>query len=120
MHKHLCNNIFLSTNNKVNDQSNRPIICCKQQYVFKLFVCLHGEYNTSLDLWKHHVNLLLQSFRSVSSDLHHYQVINIISNSVISINSIQQKICISADEGPRLRIESFAIINSRGISTKLY
>ena len=31
---------------------------------------LHDEYNTSLDLWKHHVNLLLQSFRSVSSDIH--------------------------------------------------
>ena len=23
---------------------------------------LHGEYNASLALWKHHVNLLLQSF----------------------------------------------------------
>ena len=28
----------------------------------------HGY--TCLALWKHHVNLLLQSFRSVSSDLH--------------------------------------------------
>ena len=27
-------------------------------------------YATSLALWKHQVNLLLQSFRSVSSDLH--------------------------------------------------
>ena len=38
--------------------------------VFKFLLRLHGEYNTSLALWKHHVNLLLQSFRSVSSDLH--------------------------------------------------
>ena len=36
----------------------------------KFFVCLHGECNTSLALWKHHVRLLLQSFRGVSSDLH--------------------------------------------------
>ena len=28
------------------------------------------KINTCLALWKHHVNLLLQSFRSVSSDLH--------------------------------------------------
>ena len=41
---------------------------------FKFLVRLHGEYNicTCLALWKHHVNLLLQSFRSVSSDLHQY------------------------------------------------
>ena len=37
----------------------------------------------SLTLWKHHVSLLLQSFRSVSSDLHQY--------------------IISTDEDPRLR-----------------
>ena len=37
---------------------------------FKFVVRLHSEYNTILALWKHHVNLLLQSFRSVSSDLH--------------------------------------------------
>ena len=36
----------------------------------KLFVCLHGEYNSSSALWKHHVNSILQSFRFVSSDLH--------------------------------------------------
>ena len=35
----------------------------------EFLVRLHGEYNTSLALWKHHVNLLLQSFPSVSSDL---------------------------------------------------
>ena len=35
----------------------------------KFIVRLHGEYNTSLALWKHHVNLLLQRFRSVSSNL---------------------------------------------------
>ena len=53
--------------------------------------------HTCLALWKHHVNLLLQSFRSVSSDLH----------SIIS-----------TDEDPSL-IESSAIINLRGVSTKL-
>ena len=37
---------------------------------YKFFVRLHGEYNASLALWKHHVSLLLPSFRSVSSDLH--------------------------------------------------
>jgi hypothetical protein len=42
------------------------------------------------------VNLLLQSFRSVSPDLHHI---------------------ISTDEDPGLRIESFAVINLRGVST---
>ena len=42
-------------------------------------------------LWKHHVNLLLQSFRSV----YYY----------------------STDENPGLRIESFAVINLRGVST---
>ena len=37
---------------------------------YKLFVGLHGDktYNTFC-LWKHHVNLLLQSFRSVSTRL---------------------------------------------------
>ena len=51
-------------------------------------VRLHGEYNTSLASYKHHVNLLLQSI-------------------------------ISTDEDPSLRIESFAITNLRGVSTKL-
>ena len=54
-------------------------------------------------MWKHHVNLLLQSFRSVSSDLHQYYYTSIIST----------------DEDPSLRIESSAIINLRGVSTKL-
>ena len=35
---------------------------------FKFFVRLHGEYNSSLALWKHRV-ILLQSFQSVSSGL---------------------------------------------------
>ena len=30
---------------------------------------LNRSYPTSSALWKHHVNLLLQSFRSLSSDL---------------------------------------------------
>ena len=50
-------------------------------------------------MWKHHVNLLLQSFRSVSSDLH--------------------QCYFSTDEDPSLRIESSAIINLRGVSAKL-
>ena len=61
-----------------------------------------GPTYTCLALWKHHVNLLLQSFRSVSSDLHlHHQCF------------------ISADEDPSLRIESSAIINICGVSSKL-
>ena len=63
----------------------------------KFFVLFHCEYNTGLVLCKHHV--ILQNFRSVSSDL--YQCI------------------ISTDEHVSLRIESFAIINLRGVSTKL-
>ena len=62
-----------------------------------LFVRLHGEYNTSLVLWKSDVNLLSRSFRFVSSDVH----------------------IISTDEGPSLRIKNFAIINLCGVSTKL-
>ena len=70
-------------------------MCIKYNFLARL----HGEYNTSLALWKHHVNLLLESFRSVSSDLYeHY---------------------ISTDEDPSLRTESFATINLRGVSTKL-
>ena len=34
----------------------------------KFLVRLHGEYNTSLALWKHHANLLLPRFRPVSTD----------------------------------------------------
>ena len=34
---------------------------------FKFLVRLHGECNTSLALWKHHVNLSLQSVRSVEA-----------------------------------------------------
>ena len=30
---------------------------------YEFFVRLHGKRNTCLALWKHHVNLLLQSFR---------------------------------------------------------
>ena len=55
-------------------------------------------------LWKHHVNLVSQSFRYVSSDLHN-------NNNIIII---------STDEDPSLRIGIFAIVNLRGVSTKLY
>ena len=36
-------------------------------FSLKFLVHLHGEYNTNLALWKHHENLLLQSFRSVGN-----------------------------------------------------
>ena len=39
------------------------------EFCNKFLVRLHVEYNTSVALWKHQVNLLLQSFPSVSSDL---------------------------------------------------
>ena len=52
--------------------------------------------NLNIILWKHHVNLISQSIRSVSSNLH------------------------GTDEDPSLRIESFAMINLRGVSTKSY
>jgi hypothetical protein len=59
-----------------------------------VLVGLHGDktYNTFC-LWKHHVNLLLQNFRSVSPRI------------------------ISTDEDQGLQIESFAVINLRGVST---
>jgi hypothetical protein len=49
-------------------------------------------------LWKHHVNLLLQSFRSDDEDE---------DEDPVKIT----------DEDPGLRIESFAVINLRGVST---
>ena len=52
-------------------------------------------------------NLLLQSFRSVSSDLHQ------------CYNNTLVLYYYSTDEDPSLRIESSAIINLRGVSTKL-
>ena len=60
--------------------------------ISSLYVCM---VNMKL-LWGHHVSLVSQSFRSVSSNLH------------------------GTDEGPSLRIESFAMINLRGVSTKSY
>ena len=38
----------------------------------KFFVRLDDENNVSQVLWKYHVNLLLHSFRSVSSDLYQF------------------------------------------------
>ena len=57
----------------------------------KFFVGLHGDktYNTFC-LWKHHVNLLL----------------------LVKLSHIS-----STDEDHGLRIESFAVINLRGVST---
>ena len=63
----------------------------------KFLVRLHGEY-TCLALWKHHVNLLLQSFQIV------VLLLLFISND---------------EDPPSLRIESSATINLRGVSTKL-
>ena len=61
---------------------------------------------TCLAMWKHQVNLLSQSFRSVSS---------------VFISANNNTIIISTDEDPipSLRIESFATINLHGVSTKL-
>ena len=63
------------------------------------FSPVEQQASTSLTLWKHHVNLLLRSFRSVSSDF-----VNII---------------VSTDEEPSLGIERLAIKHLRGVSTKL-
>ena len=81
----------------VGQENNGQIVSC---ILSSLYVCI---VNTIL-VWlrKHHINLLLQSFQSVSSDLHQ-------ANNTI----------ISTDEDPSLRIESSAIINLRGVSTKL-
>ena len=59
---------------------------------------VHGEYQ----LWKHHVNLLSPSFRSVTQ---------------IFLNAVNE------DEGEALKIRangigSLAVINLRGVSTK--
>ena len=48
-------------------------------------------------MWKLHLNLSSQSFRSVSSD--------------------HNNIRINVDQDPSSRIESFAMINLRGVST---
>ena len=69
---------------------------------------------TCLALWKHHVNLLLQSFRSVSSDFISANNTTFKKERVNSKSRI-----ISTDEDPSLRIESSAIINLRGVPTKL-
>ena len=61
--------------------------------------------NQSIILLKHHVNLPSQGFRSVSLDLHQCQ---------------QSNEDPSTDEDPSLQIESFAMVNLRGVSTKLY
>ena len=48
----------------------RSIVNLDNYCTFTFLVGLHGKYNTSLPLWKNHVNLLWQRFRSVSTDLH--------------------------------------------------
>ena len=56
----LCKYILISTcQSRFSQDVNR----------LKSLVRLHGEYNNSSALWKHHVNLLLQSFPSISLDL---------------------------------------------------
>ena len=64
--------------------------------------CKFNTFTRHSVLWKHHVNVLLQSFQSVSSD-----IVLIASDSIIS-----------SDEDQSLRIESFATINLRGVFTK--
>ena len=63
------------------------------------FDCTNNKFNpTCLTLWKHHI-ISLRSSRSVSSNFH--------------------QCIISTDDNPSLRIESFALVNLRGTSTKL-
>ena len=63
----------------------------------------------SLALWKHHVSLLLPRKFTFSLSI----FISIIRTDAIFITIIR------TDEDPSLRIESFPIINLRGVSTKL-
>jgi hypothetical protein len=67
-------------------------------------------FNNIFCLWKHHVNILLQSFNSIRKPG---------SSSVLIIckNNNQIWHIITTDEDPGLRIESFAVINLRGAST---
>ena len=56
---------------------------CVTSSLFSFFISVRPQHANKTDsssklvtssclaLWKHHVNLLLQSFRSVSSDIHH-------------------------------------------------
>ena len=53
-------------------------------------------------MWKHHINLLLQS---------------LLLAHIISILLAYYYHIISTDEDPGLRIESFAVINLHGVST---
>ena len=62
---------------------------------------------TFLALWKHHVKFSIVSCKYFDPQAR----IFISANNAISI--------ISTDEDPSLRIESFAIINLRGVSPKL-
>ena len=65
-------NIFDETSVDVKAHKDSDIINTVVTNCFKLkfLVRLQWEYNTSLALQKHHVNLFLQSFRSVSTDFH--------------------------------------------------
>ena len=63
-----------------------------KHYFNKFLLCFQGD-----NMWKLHLNLPSQSFRSVTSD--------------------HNNIRINTDQDPSLRIESFAMINLRGVST---
>ena len=67
-------------------------------HLYKILVRFHGQYNnyTCSALWKQHVNLLLQTFRS---------------------RKLGSSLVLKNDEDPSLHIESSAI-NLRGVSTK--
>ena len=88
--------ILLDLENSM-DSKRRFGLWEKLVHVNSCTICILKQ---SIILWKHHVHLLSQSFRSMSSDLH-------------------QRI-ISTNEGPTLGIEGFAIVNLRGVSTRLY
>ena len=72
---------------------------CNKPNFNKFPVRLHGEYNTSLAFWKHHVNLLLQSFWSVSSDLcnnkftwcfHKAKLVSLILTDLLQLDEIDK------------------------------
>ena len=81
-----------------------------------LNVCMAIKY-IIVCLWKHHVNLLLQSFRSVSPDQSNdasQQITTLLyTKRACELNKSH---IISTDEDPGLRIESFAVIHLRGVS----
>ena len=59
----------------------RPAV---RQYLLQVLCAFACEYNTSIALWKQHVNLLLQSFRSVRLGSSSVLIMKIIVISIVS------------------------------------